>query len=86
MFDKHDGDGDGRIAIVTLNRPNVNNCFNQQTCEELAAAWRRLAADEVDGGLARGAARDPLHRQLQRVSTILICKKRGKYNKIQKAN
>jgi methylglutaconyl-CoA hydratase len=34
------------IALVTLNRPNVHNAFNETLIAELTAALRALAADE----------------------------------------
>lgn len=37
---------DGALAVVTLNRPEVNNCFNNDTVLELAAVWKRLANDK----------------------------------------
>ena len=36
---------DGALAIVTLNRPSVNNCFDNDTVLQLADIWSTLAAN-----------------------------------------
>jgi len=35
-----------RVAVVTLNRPEVHNAFNRAMQEELQAAWRRVGNDD----------------------------------------
>ena len=37
---------EGPVAIVTIDRPDVRNCVDGPTAEELAAAFRRFDADE----------------------------------------
>jgi enoyl-CoA hydratase len=39
-------DVEGRVAVITLNRPEARNAQNQQFLEELNAAWERAAEDE----------------------------------------
>ena len=41
LCEVHDG-----VALVTLNRPDVHNAFNEVMQEELSAAWRWLRDDE----------------------------------------
>ena len=36
---------DGPVTIVSINRPEVRNCVNPETAEELAEAWRVFDAD-----------------------------------------
>ncbi|MFP6615196.1 MAG: crotonase/enoyl-CoA hydratase family protein [Candidatus Hydrogenedentota bacterium] len=36
---------DGPITIISIDRPEVRNCVNPETAEELAAAWREFDAD-----------------------------------------
>lgn len=36
---------EGPITIVTIDRPEVRNCVNRETAEELADAWRAFDAD-----------------------------------------
>ena len=38
---------DGKVATVTLNRPEVRNAFNQKTIAELALAFDELGANEI---------------------------------------
>ena len=44
-------DTDGPVAVVTIERPEVKNCVDGPTAEQLAAAFRRL---ESDGALCVG--------------------------------
>ena len=37
---------EGPVTIVTINRPDVRNCVNRATAEELAEAWRAFDADD----------------------------------------
>lgn len=37
---------DGRVGIITLNRPEVANAQNSELLDALDAAWSRAAADE----------------------------------------
>jgi enoyl-CoA hydratase len=37
---------DGRVGIITLNRPEVANAQNSALLDALDAAWSRAAADE----------------------------------------
>jgi enoyl-CoA hydratase/carnithine racemase len=50
---------DGRVLLVTLNRPQNANAFNTRMAEELVALWRGLAdrADEVRCLVLTGAGR-----------------------------
>jgi len=36
---------DGPVTIVTINRPEVRNCVDRTTAQELADAWRAFDAD-----------------------------------------
>ena len=46
----------GRVAIVTLNRPEVHNAFNLQMQHELATVWRSLRTnDDVQAVVLTGA-------------------------------
>lgn len=46
----------GHVARITLNRPEVHNCLDQQTHRELAAAWDAFEADdELWVGVLTGA-------------------------------
>ena len=36
---------DGKVATVTLNRPDVRNAFNEQTIADITQAFRELGAD-----------------------------------------
>lgn len=36
---------DGPVTIISINRPEVRNCVNPKTAEELAAAWREFDED-----------------------------------------
>ena len=37
----------GRVAVITLNRPDKLNALNRELGEDLLACWRRfVAADE----------------------------------------
>ncbi|USX26932.1 enoyl-CoA hydratase/isomerase family protein [Oxalobacteraceae bacterium OTU3CINTB1] len=37
---------DGKIATVTLNRPDTRNAFNEETIAEITRAFRELGADD----------------------------------------
>ena len=41
LYEESDG-----IAVVTLNRPDVHNAFNQAMQEELGRVWRNLRTNE----------------------------------------
>jgi enoyl-CoA hydratase len=46
----------GRVAVVTIDRPERRNSVDRATAEALAEAWRRVDADtEVTGGVLWGA-------------------------------
>ena len=46
----------GRVAIVTLNRPEVHNAFNLQMQHELSTVWRSLRTnDDVQAVVLTGA-------------------------------
>ncbi len=47
-----------RLAIVTVNRPEVRNALNSQVVEELAAAFDRLARDPQVGAVVLIGAGD----------------------------
>lgn len=48
----------GRVAIVTVNRPDKLNALSTETIEELATAFARLQADTAVGGIVlTGAGR-----------------------------
>ncbi|MCM2359095.1 MAG: enoyl-CoA hydratase-related protein [Geobacteraceae bacterium] len=50
---------DGEIAVLTLNRPEVNNVLNRYTLDALLAAFLRLRDDEsVHGILLTGAGKN----------------------------
>jgi enoyl-CoA hydratase len=55
---------EGPVTIVSINRPQVRNCVNPETADELAQAWRDFDADDdakvgvfagVDTGFCAGA-------------------------------
>lgn len=51
-----DYDEDGRVAIVTLNRPEVHNAFNLTMQHELRRVWRALRTnDDVQAVVLTGA-------------------------------
>lgn len=63
---------EGRIAVITLNRPEKLNAFNDEMVRDLAAALRRFDIDpEVDVAIIRGNGRafssgaDVIQRQLR---------------------
>ncbi|MEE2673101.1 MAG: crotonase/enoyl-CoA hydratase family protein, partial [Myxococcota bacterium] len=37
---------EGAVAVVTIDRPEVRNCVDRHTAEELAAAFRRFESEE----------------------------------------
>ena len=39
--------GDDGVATVTLDRPQRLNAFTSTTCDELAALWRHVRADDA---------------------------------------
>jgi enoyl-CoA hydratase/carnithine racemase len=53
-----DVDEASHVATVTLNRPDRLNAFNRLMCEEIAAIWRRLKADERVHAVVLRAAGD----------------------------
>jgi enoyl-CoA hydratase len=40
---------DGRVATITLDRPDRLNAMNQQMKEDLRAAWTRVKDDPTSG-------------------------------------
>ncbi len=47
-----------RLAIVTINRPEVRNALNSEVVRELTAAFQRLAADPAVGAIILTGAGD----------------------------
>ncbi len=48
---------DGRVAVVTINRPQVRNAIDRATADALFEAWRRFDADtDADVGILTGAS------------------------------
>ncbi len=47
-----------RLAIVTINRPEVRNALNSEVVRELTAAFQRLAADPAVGAILLTGAGD----------------------------
>jgi enoyl-CoA hydratase/carnithine racemase len=41
-----DVDGEVGVATITLNRPDQLNAFNRTMCEEMAAVWQAVKADD----------------------------------------
>jgi enoyl-CoA hydratase/carnithine racemase len=39
--------GDDGVAVVTLDRPERHNAFDETMCDELAALWARLRTDDA---------------------------------------
>ena len=37
---------DGRVLVITINRPEVHNCIDPETNFELADAWRKFSEDD----------------------------------------
>ncbi|MGI8937176.1 MAG: enoyl-CoA hydratase-related protein, partial [Iamia sp.] len=54
-----DGDGGGRIAKITIDRPEVRNAFRPHTVEELTEAFT-LAREDPDVGVVVLAGEGPL--------------------------
>jgi enoyl-CoA hydratase/carnithine racemase len=52
-FDVQDG-----VAAVTLNRPQVMNCFNSTMCEEIKGVWESVRADKAVNVVLLQAAGD----------------------------
>ncbi len=50
--------GDDGVATVTLNRPDQLNAFNRTMCEEMAAAWQAIKADDAVNAVVLRAAGD----------------------------
>jgi enoyl-CoA hydratase/carnithine racemase len=46
------------VATITLNRPNVLNCFNQQMLDEHARIWQRCRVDDDVRAIVLRAAGD----------------------------
>lgn len=44
LFEAKDG-----VATITINRPHVYNAFRAETCEEIIAAFKRIAWDDAIG-------------------------------------
>jgi enoyl-CoA hydratase/carnithine racemase len=42
LYEETDG-----LAVVTLNRPDVYNAFNEQMCDELSGLWRDLRTNDA---------------------------------------
>ncbi|OBK40835.1 enoyl-CoA hydratase [Mycobacterium sp. 1245111.1] len=53
-----DVDGEAGVATITLNRPDQLNAFNRTMCEEMAAAWQAVKADDAVNAVVLRAAGD----------------------------
>jgi enoyl-CoA hydratase/carnithine racemase len=51
-----DVDGEAGVATVTLNRPDQLNAFNRTMCEEMAAMWQAVKADDSVNAVVLRAA------------------------------
>lgn len=51
-----DIDGQDRVATITLNRPERLNAFNRTMCDEMAAAWQAVKADDAVNAVVLRAA------------------------------
>jgi len=49
-------DGEVGVATITLNRPDQLNAFNRTMCEEMAAAWQAVKADDSVNAVVLRAA------------------------------
>ena len=49
-------DGEAGVATITLNRPDQLNAFNRTMCEEMAAAWQAVKADDSVNAVVLRAA------------------------------
>jgi enoyl-CoA hydratase/carnithine racemase len=66
LYEERDG-----VAIVTLNRPEVHNAFNQQMQSELRHLWRSLrAVDDVRAVVLTGAGDQAFCTGIDRFETI----------------
>jgi enoyl-CoA hydratase/carnithine racemase len=60
-----------RVAVVTLNRPEVHNSFNNQMQDELHALWQSLRTnDDVRAVLLTGAGDEAFCTGIDRVEAI----------------
>ncbi len=50
--------GSDHVATITLNRPEVMNCFNQQMLDEFGDIWRRCRGDDDIHAVVLRAAGD----------------------------
>lgn len=48
--------GDDHVATITLNRPDVMNCFNQQMLDEFGQVWHRCRVDDAIHAIVLRAA------------------------------
>jgi len=46
---------EGKVAYITLNRPERLNALNRETCIEMAAAWQKFKDDEAWVAILTGA-------------------------------
>jgi enoyl-CoA hydratase/carnithine racemase len=53
---KLDVDAEARVATITLNRPDQLNAFNRTMCEEMAAVWQAVKADDSVNAVVLRAA------------------------------
>jgi enoyl-CoA hydratase/carnithine racemase len=61
----------GAVGIVTLNRPEVHNAFNQAMQSELRSLWRSLRHDdEVNAVILTGAGEKAFCTGIDRAETI----------------
>jgi enoyl-CoA hydratase/carnithine racemase len=51
-----DIDATGRVATITLNRPDQLNAFNRTMCEEMAEAWQLVKRDDTVNAVVLRAA------------------------------
>ena len=66
LYEEDDG-----VAIVTMNRPEVHNAFNELMQSELHALWRSLRTnDDVRAVVWTGAGEDAFCTGLDREETI----------------
>lgn len=66
LYEERDG-----VAIVTLNRPEVHNAFNQQMQDELRHLWRSLRShDDVRAVLLTGAGDKAFCTGIDRTESI----------------
>jgi len=49
-------DGEAGVATITLNRPDQLNAFNRTMCEEMAAVWQAVKADDSVNAVVLRAA------------------------------